>query len=212
VTTARRDLAAEVIATAREMARLGLVKGTSGNVSARHADGFLITPTGVDYDALEPGRIPLVALDGAWTGDWKPSSEWRMHADIYRTRPEAMAVVHTHSTHATALSMLRRDVPAAHYMLALAGGPTLRCAAYATYGTRELSDAMLAALAGRRACLLANHGFIGFESDLRLALRLAEEMEEFCRQYILARQVGEPAILDDAEMARVVEKFRGYGR
>ena len=209
---AHSKLRSAIIATAREMGTSGLSQGTSGNVSARIPQGFLITPSGVAYETLEPDMVVAMDIQGGWSGTWKPSSEWRMHADIYRAHEEAQAIVHTHSPHATALSTLRQDIPAFHYMIAMAGGSTLRCAAYATFGTQELSDAMLVALDQRKACLLANHGMISFEGSLERALWLAGEIEMLARQYILACQMGEPIILDEAEMARVIELFKTYGK
>lgn len=210
-TDPHRALREAVVDTCRRMNAMGVNQGTVGNVSARAGDGFLISPTGVPYDRLRPAQVVAMDVDGGWTGDWRPSSEWRIHAAIYRARPDAGAVVHTHAPHATALSCLRRDVPAFHYMMAVAGGASLRCAEYATYGTPELAEAMLRALDGRTACLLANHGAVGFAATLEAALALMAEVENLCRQYILARQAGEPVILDEAEMARVLEIFRTYG-
>jgi L-fuculose-phosphate aldolase len=200
-----------VVETARRMAAAGLVTGTAGNVSVRAGEGFLVTPSGAPYDALTPASIVATDLSGGYEGDLKPSTEWRLHADLYRTRPEAQAVVHTHSTCATALSTLRRSIPAFHYMIAAAGGNSIECADYATFGTEALSRAMLAALGPRRACLLANHGVVAYGASLAAALALAVEVEELARQYGLALQAGAPVILDDAEMARVHEKFRSYG-
>jgi L-fuculose-phosphate aldolase len=190
----------------------GVNQGTVGNVSARTAEGFLISPTGVPYDRLGPEQVVTMDLDGNWAGDWRPSSEWRIHAAIYGTRPEAGAVIHTHAPHATALSCLRRDIPAFHYMMAVTGGASLRCAEYATYGTPELAANMLRALEDRTACLLANHGAVGFAPSLDAARALMAEVENLCRQYILACQAGTPVILDDAEMKRVLEIFKAYGR
>jgi L-fuculose-phosphate aldolase len=201
-----------VIETCRRMNALGINQGTSGNVSLRHGEGFLITPSGIDYDAMVPEQVVPVHLDGSYSGDWLPSSEWRMHFDIYASRPEAGAVVHTHSPHATALSCLRIEIPPFHYMIAVAGGKTLRTAAYATFGTAELSHAMLAALESRTACLLANHGMICFAPRLDKALWLAGEIEALCRQYAIARKVGEPVILSDAEMNEVIARFATYGK
>ncbi len=207
-----REMRGAIVETCRRMNAIGVNQGTVGNVSARSGDGFLISPTGVPYERLAPKQIVAMDLDGAWTGDWRPSSEWRIHAAIYRARPEAGAVIHTHAPHATALSCLRRDVPAFHYMIAVTGGTSLRCAEYATYGTPELAANMLSALKDRTACLLANHGVVGFAPSLEAALALMAEIENLCRQYILARQAGEPVILDAAEMARVLEIFKTYGK
>jgi len=201
-----------IIQTCLKMGELGINQGTSGNVSQRIPGGYLLTASGVAYDRMEPAHVVEMDLDAGYTGDFLPSSEWRMHQDIYRARHEAGAVVHAHSTYATALSCLRRDVPAFHYMIAVAGGATLRCADYATFGTQALSDAMLAALEGRTACLLANHGMICFGKDLEKALWLAVEVETLCKQYFIASQAGTPVLLDDEEMRGVLRRFRTYGR
>ena len=205
------ELREAVIGTCRAMNARGLNQGTSGNVSVRNAQGFLLTPSGVPYDDMTPDQIVQMDLDAGYRGDWLPSSEWRMHSDIYRVRPDAGAVVHTHSIHATALSCLRQDIPAFHYMIAVAGGATLRCADYATFGTQALSDAMLQALDGREACLLANHGMICFGPTLDKALWLAGEVEALCHQYVVARQAGDPVVLDDAEMVEIQRRFASYG-
>ena len=201
-----------ILRACRDLNARGLNQGTSGNVSMRTEGGMIITPSGMAYDAATPDMCVTVSSDGSWTGNWRPSSEWRMHRDVYRARPEAQAVVHVHSPHATALSTLRAGLPAFHYMVAVAGGRDVRCADYATFGTQALSDAMLAALDGRAACLLANHGQIAFGSSLDRAVALAAEIETLARQYLLARGAGEPAILDDAEMDRVLGLFVDYGR
>ena len=200
-----------IIAACLRMNAEGLNQGTSGNVSVRVPRGMLVTPSGIPYAETEPGQIVFVAEDGSWSGDWKPSSEWRMHRDIYRARPEAQAVVHVHSTCATALSCLRRGIPAFHYMVAVAGGRDIRCADYATFGTQELSDAMIAAPDGRRACLLANHGQIAFGPSLEKALWLAGEVETLARQLVAAEALGPPVVLAEEEMDRVMALFRDYG-
>ncbi len=203
---------AELIATARRMAAAGLNKGTAGNLSVRERDGFLITPTGMDYESLTPSDIVFMHLDGSHEGRRKPSSEWRFHRDIYAARPEAGAVLHAHSPFATSLACLRREIPPFHYMIARFGGDTVRCAGYATFGTQELSDAALAAMDGRSACLLANHGMLVFGRDLKQAFDLGVELECLCEQYWRASQLGEPVLLDAAEMKVVLEKFAGYGQ
>lgn len=200
-----------IVATARRMNALGINQGSSGNVSARIEGGFLVTPSGVPYEELQPADIVHVGRDGHATGHRAPSSEWRFHRDIYARRPEAGAVVHTHSAFATTLACLGRPIPAFHYEVAFAGGADIRCAPYRTFGTQELSDAALAALEGRRACLLAHHGVIAFGTDLDDALRLADKVEALARLYWQAIQVAEPTVLDEAEMARVLERFRHYG-
>ena len=195
--------------TARQMSALGLAPGTSGNVSLRLDDGMLITPSGVPYDTMTQGELVEVDAQGRARGG-TPSTEWRLHQGLYQARREIGAIVHTHSRHATALSCLRRAIPAFHYMVAAAGGDDIRCAAYATFGTAELAASAAAALEGRRACLLANHGAVAVGPDAAAALRLAVEVENLAAQYVTALQLGEPVILDAGEMARVRERFRSY--
>jgi len=205
---ARRD----VLETVRWLADRRLYTGTSGNVSCRVAGGFVVTPTGIACDALRAGDLVEVQMDGQPRGKLLPSSEWRIHRDIYRSRPDVGAVVHTHSPFATALACLRRPIPAFHYMVAKTGGAQLRCARYATYGTEALSKNALAALNGRRACLLANHGAVTLGADAVAARLLAEEVELLALQFVVARAAGRPAILPTAEMDRVGRKFAGYGQ
>jgi L-fuculose-phosphate aldolase len=200
-----------LIATARAMNESGLNRGTSGNLSLRHRDGMLITPSGVPYEELEPDAIVHVDARGEPRGGMRPSSEWRFHLDIYRARPEAQAILHAHPVHCTALACLNRPMPAFHYMVAVAGGRDIRCAPYATFGTQALSDHVLHALEGRRACLMANHGVLCFEATLPRALDLALEIEHLARTYLACLAAGEPVILDDAEMERVLLRFADYG-
>ena len=209
---AERGLRVRLIGAGRRMNVLGINYGKAGNVSVRVEGGFLVTPTGVSYEALNPADIVFMRRDGQREGTYIPSSEWRLHRDIYEKRAEVGAVVHTHSPHATSLACLRRGIPAFHYEVAVAGGADIRCADYATFGTQELSDHALAALEGRRACLLANHGVVSLGRDLDDAFAMAEKVEALARLYSQALQVGEPVLLDDAEMARVVERFKTYGR
>jgi L-fuculose-phosphate aldolase len=201
-----------VIATALGMNAVGLNRGKSGNVSVRIDAGFLVTPTGLAYESMRPDDIVAVAHDGRARGSRLPSSEWRFHRDIYAARAEVAAIVHAHSPFATTLACLGRDIPAFHYMIAVAGGNDIRCAPYATFGTQELSDRALRALEGRKACLLANHGMIAVGATLADALALAVEVEALAEQYWRALQIGEPMLLPDAEMAVVLEKFRTYGQ
>ena len=209
----RESLAQLVIDCCLAMNASGINQGSAGNVSVRHGDGFLITPSGLAYDSLTLADIVLVDMEGrAEAGNLKPSSEWRMHLDIYRGRPEAGAVVHTHSNYCTTLACLREGIPAFHYMVAMAGGTDIRCSDYATFGTQTLSDHMLAALEDRRACLVGNHGMICFHDTVPKALALAVEVETLARQYWQARQIGNPVILDDSQMAEVLEKFKTYGK
>ena len=215
MTDAERALRGEIVRSCADLGRMGLNQGTSGNVSVRWThdgvEGMLITPSGLSYATMAPEDIVHVAHDGTVTGRYEPSSEWRFHSDILRARPEFGAVVHLHPPYCTGVSMTRRDVPAAHYMIAAVGGPTLRCSDYATYGTQELSDAALVALEDRSACLLANHGMIACGPTLPKAEWLAVEVEALCRQWVIAQSAGTPVILDDAEIGRVMEKFRTYG-
>ena len=202
-----------VLAACRELTRQGLTHGTSGNVSVRCDERrFFVSPSGMDYELLQADDVPLMDLDGRWFGRHRPSSEWRFHRDILRSRPDVGAIVHTHSPRATALACTGRGIPAFHYMVAIAGGSDIRCAPYHTFGTQELSDAALAALRDRKACLLANHGVIATGADLASAMRLAGEVENLALQYGVALTLGEIRILDDAEMSRVIEKFRTYGQ
>ena len=200
-----------LLATARAMAASGLNKGTAGNASVRSRGGFLITPSGRPYEDCRPEDMALMAMDGSWQGPFAPSSEWRIHRDILAARPEAGAVLHAHSPFATALACHRHGIPAFHYMIARFGGSDIRCAPYATFGTQALSDGALAALEGRSACLLANHGMLVLGPDLRRTLALAVEFETLCEQYWRALQLGEPSLLSHAEMVEVVARFKTYG-
>jgi L-fuculose-phosphate aldolase len=208
-----KNLRTALIAGCRELSLRGLTHGTSGNISLRRDERrFFISPTGMAYDTLEPDDIPLLELDGRWFGRRCPSSEWRFHRDIFKSRDDVGAIVHTHSRSATALACTGRGIPAFHYMVAVAGGADIRCAPYHTFGSQELSDAAVAALEGRRACLLANHGVIAVGADLCAALALAGEVENLAAQYCAALALGEVRILGDSEMRRVIDKFRTYGR
>jgi len=209
---AHRTHRREIIATARRMNALGINQGKSGNLSHRISEGFLITPTGMDYDMLKPADIVAMSFDGSHRGPRLPSSEWRFHRDILAARPEVNAVIHTHAMFATTLACLGREIPAFHYMVAVAGGDSIRCAPYATFGTEDLSRHAVEALEGRKACLLANHGMIAIGASLKAALALAVEVETLAAMYWRALQVGEPNLLDAAEMARVLGKFRTYGQ
>lgn len=202
-----------IVATGRRMNDSGLNQGTSGNLSVRVADGFLVTPTGVPYEALRPEDVVHMRADGGVApGQLAPSSEWAIHRDVYAARPEVGGVLHAHSMFATTLACLRRGIPAVHYMVAAAGGADIRCADYATYGTPELSRNVLGALADRNACLMANHGLLAVGESLPAAFKLAVEVETLAAQYWRALQVGTPVILDDDEMARVLAKFKSYGQ
>jgi L-fuculose-phosphate aldolase len=206
------ELKATVLATARAMNTERLNRGAAGNVSVRHGGGFLITPTGMAYDASEPEDIVFVGLDGSVSGRRKPSSEWRFHRDIYAARPEAGAIVHAHAPFAVSLACMGCTIPSFHYMVARFGGSDVRCADYATFGSQELSDAVVKGLDGRCACLMAHHGMVIFGRDLGNALALAMELEALCEQYWRVLQIGEPHLLPADEMARVLEKFSTYGK
>jgi len=207
-----RALRIRIIATAREMNALDINRGKSGNVSARIDSGFLITPSALPYDETKPEDVVSVDFGGKATGRRKPSSEWRFHRDIYAARPEVRAIVHAHSPFATALACLDRDIPAFHYMVAVAGGCDIRCAPYSTFGTQALSDHAVAALAGRKACLLSHHGMIALGASLAAALALAVEVETLAGMYCRVLAIGEPALLGEEEMHAVVDKFAAYNR
>lgn len=200
-----------LLAVTRKLSETGLNRGTSGNVCVRVAGGFLVTPSGMSVEAMTPHDMVQMDFNGQHRKG-KPSSEWRFHRDILAARPEVCAVIHTHSMFATTLACLRRDIPPFHYMIALAGGDSIRCAPYALFGSQALSDAAVAALQERKACLLANHGMIALGRDPEDALAVAVEVETLCEQYWRALQVGEPYLLNAREMAEVMEQFKGYGR
>lgn len=213
------DLRQQLIDSARRMQATGLNRGTAGNLSVRvegagAGDGgdFLITPTGMAYDQLVVADIVHMRRDGSCQGRRRPSSEWRFHRDLYATRTDAGAILHAHSPFATSLACLRRDIPPFHYMIARFGGDSVRCAGYATFGTQALSEAVLQAIVDRRACLLANHGMLVLGDDLQQALDLGIELEALCEQYWRACQLGQPVLLDAAEMATVLDKFASYGQ
>ena len=209
------QLRLDLVEAARRMNASGLNCGTSGNLSVRSNDGLLVTPSGRDYQTMKPEQI--IAME--WSGEWrasdsslKPTSEWRFHRDILAGRPDISAIVHAHPPFATALACLRKDIPAFHYMVAIGGGKIIKCSAYETFGSEALSRAALSALGERKACLLANHGMIACGATIEEALALGFEVEGLAEQYMHALQIGEPAILSDDEMERVLEKFRaGYG-
>ena len=208
-----KNLRSEIIKYSKMLNTKKLSALRSGNISARFKDGFLITPSGKKYSSLKDKDIVFVSLDGLF--DKKkgiPSSEWKFHQDIYINQKEAKAVVHAHSTNATAISTHKKGIPAFHYMVAMAGGHDIKCAKYATYGTRKLSENILKALRGRKACLIANHGQIVFDEDLSKAFELAEEVENISLQYITSLKLGNPKILSLKEMKKVLSKAKNYKR
>ncbi len=200
-----------IIDACRRMNALGINQGTSGNISLRHKDGVLITPTSVPYESMTPEQIVFMEMNGSFTEGQRPSSEWRFHLDILRSRGEVEAVVHAHPTYATILAIMGLDIPPIHYMIAVAGGETIRCAPYATYGTQELSEHAIKALEGRMACLLGHHGMIAVGPSLAKALWLAVEVETLARQYHGCLQIGGPPLLSKAEIELVRRKMAGYG-
>lgn len=209
-----QELRQEIVAVAQAIDQAGFCPSKSGNVSARFGTGLLITPSGLPYAQTKPEDLIHLGLDGTvLDGSRKPSSEWPFHVAIYTARPDAQAIVHTHSPRATALSSTRRGIPAFHYMIALCGGSDVRCAEYATFGTPELAENAVKALDGRKAVLLANHGVIALGQTLGGAHTIVAEVENLAGQYLDILAAGiEPVILDAAEMERVGAKFAGYGK
>ncbi|MBC8294527.1 MAG: class II aldolase/adducin family protein [Pelagibacterales bacterium] len=208
-----KNLRLEVIKYAKMLNSKKLSALRSGNISIRHKAGFLITPSGVKYSLLKKKDIVFVTLKGIYDKKKNiPSSEWRFHQDIYLKKKEAKAIVHAHSTCATAISSHGKFIPAFHYMVAMAGGNDIKCAKYATYGTRELSKNILKALKNRSACLIGNHGQIAFSENLSKAFELAEEVENLSHQYINALKIGKPKILSSEKMKKILEKAKNYKR
>lgn len=200
------------VAAIRRLDALGMNRGSTGNLSLRDGQGMWITPTGMGADELRPQDLVWLGWDGTLRGDWQPSSEWHFHRAIYQTRPDLHAIVHTHSTHATALACLRRELPAFHYMVAVAGGDSVPCTPYHLFGTEALSDAVVLALRERDAALMANHGLVACGATLARAMKVAQEIESLCETYLKALAVGEPVLLSKEQMASVIERFRSYGR
>jgi len=210
--TDEASLRERLVAAVRKLDSVGMNRGSTGNLSHRRGDGMLITPTGMGADDLGASDLVWLGDDGTLRGQWKPSSEWHFHRAIYRARPDLNAVVHAHSIHATALACLRRALPAFHYMVAVAGGDSVPCTPYHTFGTESLSRDVAAAFTERKACLMANHGLVAGGTTLADAMKVAIEIESLCEVYLKALAVGEPAILSAAQMSRVAAKFRRYGK
>ena len=206
----------QLVAVARRLNGSGLNQGTSGNLSVRIDGGLLVTPSSLPYEQMTAGDLVALDLSGQplQAGQRRPSSEWRLHADVLASRPEARAVLHCHPVHATALACHDRPIPAFHYMVAVAGGDDIRCAPYATFGTAALSAHVVRALAERQACLMARHGLVTLGSDLEAALRVAVEVETLARMYLQALQLGEPPLLSREQMEAVHAQFKGlhYGQ
>lgn len=211
---AERTLRSALVQACRDMNRLGINQGTSGNVSVRHGDTMLISPSATPYDTMQPedvAAMPIAGEYGAWTGRLRPSTEWRFHLDIMRARPDAGAVVHSHPAFCTSLAIARKPIPACHYMIAAFGGMDVRCAPYATYGTKALSDHAIEALRDRNACLLANHGMIVVGPSLARAMWLAVELETIAKQYWHSLLIGGPVLLDEEQIADAARGFGTYG-
>ena len=202
----------QLLKIAQKLIATGLNKGTAGNASVRCEGGFLVTPSGMAVEDMTPASMVKMQFDGSYELDKIPSSEWRFHRDILASRTDVNAIVHTHSMFATTLACMHKDIPPFHYMIAVVGGDTIRCAPYALFGTQALSDNALAALTDRKACLLANHGMIALGRDLDDALVVTVEVENLCEQYWRALQLGVPHILSEAEMRDVFQQFKGYGK
>ena len=210
-TTKDREKRQSIIDACLRMNVLGINQGTSGNISLRHGDGMLITPTSTPYEAMKPEQIVYMHLDGNHDPAQRPSSEWRFHRDIFKARPEVNAIVHAHPPYSTMLAIMGMEIPPVHYMVAVAGGDTIRCAPYATFGTQELSEHAVRALEGRLACLLAHHGMIAVGPSLPKAMWLAVEVETLARQYHGCLQIGTPPLLSKEEIEKVRVRMAGYG-
>jgi L-fuculose-phosphate aldolase len=209
--TKDREKRQSIIDACLRMNVLGINQGTSGNISLRHGDGMLVTPTSTHYEAMKPEQIVYMHLDGNHDPAQRPSSEWRFHRDILKARPEVQAVVHAHPPYSTMLAIMGTEIPPVHYMVAVAGGDTIRCAPYATFGTQELSEHAVRALEGRLACLLAHHGMIAVGPSLPKAMWLAVEVETLARQYHGCLQIGTPPLLSKEEIEKVRVRMAGYG-
>jgi L-fuculose-phosphate aldolase len=210
-TTKDREKRQSIIDACLRMNALGINQGTSGNISLRHGDGMLITPTSTPYEAMKPEQIVYMHLDGNHDPAQRPSSEWRFHRDILKARPEVQAIVHAHPPYSTMLAIMGMEIPPVHYMVAVAGGDTIRCAPYATFGTQELSEHAVRALEGRLACLLEHHGMIAVGPSLPKAMWLAVEVETLARQYHGCLQIGTPPLLSKEEIEKVRLRMAGYG-
>ena len=200
-----------IVAACLEMNRSGLNQGTSGNISLRCRDGLLITPTSLPYDQMAPDDIVFLKMDGRTEGQNQPSSEWRFHRDIMKAKPEVAAIVHAHPIYSTIIAIMGLEIPPLHYMVAIAGGPTIPCAPYATFGTAELSDHAVAALQDRTACLLEHHGLIATGPTLDKAMWLAVEVETLARQFHGCLQIGGPRLLPVEEIENVRQRMKTYG-
>ncbi len=203
----------EIVKTVKDFNSSGLSITTTGNLSARYEDGFLITPTGVSYNELETEDIVYCETNGNTSdGSLQPSSEWRIHSAIYSSKKEINAVAHVHSPYATGLACAQKSIPAFHYMIALAGGDDIPCSAYATFGSDELSKNIVQSLQNRTACLMANHGQIAIGKDIASAYKLAHEVEALAKWYCISLNAGGPVLLDEEEMKTINKKIKDYGK
>lgn len=202
----------EIIKHCLEMNSAGINQGVSGNISVRVDDQMMIiTPTGIPYDSLEPRDLVEMTFDGAFNGSLKPSSEWRIHAAIYRNYSDAQTVVHAHPLFATALAIQGWNIPAIHYMVTIGGGHDIRCADYATFGSEQLAENVVSALRERTVCLMAHHGMVSTGPSLAIAMHRAKETETLARQYVIAKLLGTPEVLGIEEIGRVMDKLQDYG-
>ena len=211
----KQTKSATLVETALYLEQIGLNHGATGNCSCRDGDTYLITPSGIDTKNLSEDKVVRMDFKGNIIDsvpNLKPSSEWRFHKDIMSQRREVGAVVHTHSVYASTVSLFGDTLPPFHYMIAVAGGDSVRCAPYAMFGTQELSDNIISALIDRKACLIANHGLVAIGDNLKEALQIAEEIEHLCQLYIEARKLGEPNLLSKKQMSEVIERFQTYSR
>ncbi|MFK0733325.1 MAG: class II aldolase/adducin family protein [Gloeotrichia echinulata HAB0833] len=214
--TKEQALREQLVAAVQKLDRLGMNRGSTGNASVRLSygtrEGMLITPTGMDSDDLRVQDLVWLGFDGTLRGDWQPSSEWHFHRAIYLARTDLNAIVHTHSVNATALACLDRGLPAFHYMVAIAGGADVPCVGYHTFGSEALSQAVAEALRDRQACLMAHHGLVAASESMARAMKIAVEIESLCETYLKALAMNEPALLNAAQMAEVIDKFKTYGK
>ena len=211
----KQTKSATLIETALHLEQIGLNHGATGNCSCRDGNTYLITPSGIDTQSLSEDKVVRMDFTGNIIDsipNLKPSSEWRFHKDIMSQRKEVGAVVHTHSIYASTVSLFGDTLPSFHYMIAVAGGDSVRCAPYAMFGTQELSDNIIGALIDRKACLIANHGLVAIGDNLKEALQIAEEIEHLCQLYIEARKLGEPNLLSKKQMSEVIDRFQTYSR
>lgn len=204
-----------IVEYGKKLIDTGLTVGTGGNISIfDKASGYMaISPSGLEYYQLKEDDVIIMDLNGnIIEGSLKPSSEYEMHAIVYRNRADVTAMIHTHALYATTISCLNIDLPAVDYLVAHSGGKDIKCAKYATFGTKELAENALAAMEGRKAVLLANHGINVVGVGIEETFAITEQLEFCARLYWQARAIGNPVILEDEEMEHMVERFKTYGQ